>query len=55
MRDLIEISDPADPRIEMYRDIRERDLVSRKGLFVAEGKVVVEKLTTARITIRSHF
>lgn len=45
MPDLIEISDPADPRIEMYRDIRERDLVGRKGLFVAEGKVVVEKLT----------
>src|ERR1700712_3343488 len=29
----------------MYRDVRERDLVGRKGLFVAEGKVVVEKLT----------
>ncbi|MEW9853810.1 TrmH family RNA methyltransferase [Novosphingobium sp. M1R2S20] len=42
---LIEISDPVDPRIDMYREIRERDLVGRKGLFVAEGKVVVEKLT----------
>jgi tRNA G18 (ribose-2'-O)-methylase SpoU len=41
---LIEIHDPDDPRIEPYRDIRERDLVGRAGLFVAEGKVVVEKL-----------
>jgi tRNA G18 (ribose-2'-O)-methylase SpoU len=43
--ELIEIDDLHDPRIEAYRDIRERDLVGREGLFVAEGKVVVEKLT----------
>jgi tRNA G18 (ribose-2'-O)-methylase SpoU len=41
---LIEINDPYDARIEAYRDIRERDLVGRAGLFIAEGKVVVEKL-----------
>jgi len=45
MADLIEITDLHDPRIDVYRDIRERDLVGRDGLFVAEGKVVVEKLT----------
>jgi len=45
MANLIEIDDPGDPRIEVYRDIQERDLVGRAGLFVAEGKVVVEKLT----------
>lgn len=44
MPTLVEIHDPDDPRIEHYRDIRERDLVGRAGLFVAEGKVVVEKL-----------
>ena len=44
MANLIEINDLYDPRIEVYRDIRERDLVGRAGLFVAEGKVVVEKL-----------
>jgi tRNA G18 (ribose-2'-O)-methylase SpoU len=44
MPSLFEIHDPDDPRIECYRDIRERDLVGRAGLFVAEGKVVVEKL-----------
>ncbi len=41
---IIKVSDPADPRIEVYRNIRERDLVGRQGLFVAEGKVVLEKL-----------
>ena len=44
MPTIVPIADPADPRIEAYRDIRERDLVGRQGLFVAEGKVVLEKL-----------
>jgi tRNA G18 (ribose-2'-O)-methylase SpoU len=41
---IICIDDPADPRLEPYRDVRERDLVGRQGLFLAEGKVVIEKL-----------
>jgi tRNA G18 (ribose-2'-O)-methylase SpoU len=40
----ITVHDPADPRIAAYRDIRERDLVGREGLFVAEGEVVVRIL-----------
>lgn len=44
MPSILPITDPHDPRIEAYRDIRERDLVGRQGLFVAEGKVVVEKV-----------
>ncbi len=40
----VEISDPEDPRIEVYRDIRERDLVGRRDRFVAEGRVVLEIL-----------
>lgn len=44
MPSLVQITDADDPRIEAYRDIRERDLVGREGLFVAEGQVVVEKL-----------
>lgn len=47
MPTIIPIDEPADPRIEIYRDIRERDLVGRSGLFVAEGKVVVEKLVAS--------
>jgi tRNA G18 (ribose-2'-O)-methylase SpoU len=40
----IAINDPADPRIAAYRAIRERDLVGREGLFIAEGEVVVRVL-----------
>ena len=40
----IRIEDIGDPRIAAYRDIRERDLVGRQGLFVAEGKVVLSAL-----------
>ena len=41
------VSDVDDPRIEVYRAVRERDLVGRDGLFVAEGRVVLEKLARA--------
>ncbi|WP_442582564.1 TrmH family RNA methyltransferase [Mesorhizobium sp. ASY16-5R] len=44
---LIRIDDPHDPRIAAYRDVRERDLVGRRGLFVAEGKVVLDVLLSA--------
>jgi tRNA G18 (ribose-2'-O)-methylase SpoU len=37
----ITVSDPDDPRVAAYRDIRERDLVGRQGLFVAEGETVL--------------
>lgn len=44
---IIHITDPDDPRIEAYRDVRERDLVGRQGLFIAEGEVVVRRLVAA--------
>ncbi len=47
MQRLIRISDPEDPRIAAFRDIRERDLVGREGRFVAEGRVVLNVLLTA--------
>jgi len=47
MPKIVTIDDPGDARIEAYRDIRERDLVGRDGMFVAEGKVVLEKLVSA--------
>jgi tRNA G18 (ribose-2'-O)-methylase SpoU len=40
----IAIDDPADPRLMPYRDIRERDLVGRRGLFIAEGETVLRVL-----------
>jgi tRNA G18 (ribose-2'-O)-methylase SpoU len=44
MPHIIPIDDRFDPRLEPYRDVRERDLVGRAGLFLAEGKVVIEKV-----------
>jgi tRNA G18 (ribose-2'-O)-methylase SpoU len=38
---LIPIDDPADPRVEPFLNVRERDLVGRQGRFVAEGEVVL--------------
>lgn len=51
---LTRIDDPADPRLDDYRAVRERDLVSRKGVFVAEGRLVVRTLLTeSRFRCRS--
>src|SRR5690606_19717572 len=45
---LTRIDDPHDPRIAAYLDIRERDLAGRQGRFIAEGKVVLDVLLSAR-------
>src|ERR1700689_2807601 len=42
------IDDPDDPRIAAYRAVRERDLVGRDGLFIAEGEVVLRALLRSR-------
>jgi tRNA G18 (ribose-2'-O)-methylase SpoU len=47
MPELLRVSDPDDLRIAAFRDIRERDLVGRRGLFVAEGTVVLNVLAGA--------
>ncbi|MBD0414478.1 TrmH family RNA methyltransferase [Oryzicola mucosus] len=44
----IPIDDPADPRVAAYLNIRERDLTGREGRFIAEGKVVLNVLFSAR-------
>ncbi|CAN5434634.1 RNA methyltransferase [soil metagenome] len=51
----ISITDPDDPRVAAYRDIRERDLTGREGLFIAEGEVVVRTLASpaSRCGVRS--
>ena len=40
----IRIDDPDDARVAAYHSIRERDLAGRDGMFVAEGKVVLNVL-----------
>lgn len=47
MANLFRIDDPGDPRLEAYRAVRERDLAGRDGLFIAEGRVVLEKAVAA--------
>lgn len=49
MPNLIPIDDPADPRVAGYAQVRERDLVGRQGLFVAEGEVVLRMLAASRL------
>ena len=44
----IRIDNPADPRVAPYLTIRERDLAGRHGRFIAEGKVVLNVLFSAR-------
>lgn len=41
---IIRIESADDPRIAGYREVRERDLVGRQGLFIAEGEVVLRVL-----------
>jgi tRNA G18 (ribose-2'-O)-methylase SpoU len=43
----VRITDPDDPRIAPFRDIRERDLVGREGRFIAEGEVVLRAMARA--------
>lgn len=47
MPTVITIEDPGDARLEPYRAVRERDLARREGLYVAEGRVVLEKAVQA--------
>ena len=44
MTAIVPIDDPADPRIEPYVQVRERDLAGRGGGLIAEGEVVVRVL-----------
>ncbi|MBS0412405.1 MAG: RNA methyltransferase [Proteobacteria bacterium] len=54
MPDIIPITEPDDPRIAAFRDIRERDLVGRRGLFIAEGEVVLRALARAHARGTGH-
>jgi tRNA G18 (ribose-2'-O)-methylase SpoU len=41
---IINITDSDDVRLEPYRHVRERDLLGRDGMFIAEGKIVLSIL-----------
>jgi tRNA G18 (ribose-2'-O)-methylase SpoU len=55
--DLVEISDPDDPRLADYRDLRDvalrKNLEAEHGLFLAEGEKVVRRAVEAGYDARS--
>lgn len=42
----IPITNPDDPRLEDFRNVRDADLLGRRGVFMAEGRFVVRTLLT---------
>src|SRR5215470_3945726 len=50
---VIVIDGADDPRVAEYRDIGDHDRLLAQGLFVAEGRLVVERLIDDRLPIRS--
>lgn len=57
MAELVEISDPSDPRLEDYRDLRDvelrKSLETSEGLFLAEGEKVVRRAVAGGFEPRS--
>jgi len=49
MPTIIDIADPEDLRVAMFRAVRERDVVGREGGFIAEGEVVLWALARSRL------
>ena len=41
---VIPIQSPGDPRISDYRDLKDRDLIGERGVFMAEGELVIRRL-----------
>src|SRR5262249_43759492 len=54
---IIDVVDPADPRLDDFRDLnsvdRRPDLPSGKGLVIAEGVLVVQRMLASRFTPRA--
>ncbi|MCH2138714.1 MAG: RNA methyltransferase [Phycisphaerales bacterium] len=44
-----------DPRVDVYRDVRDRDLRGREGLFMAESEMVVRRLLRTPERLQSIF
>jgi tRNA G18 (ribose-2'-O)-methylase SpoU len=57
MAELIDISDPGDPRVDDFRDLttadRRPDRPGGRGLVIAEGTVVVERLLASAYPVRA--
>jgi tRNA G18 (ribose-2'-O)-methylase SpoU len=57
MSPVIDVADPADPRLDDFRDLnsvdRRPDLPSGKGLVIAEGVLVVQRMLASRFRPRA--
>ena len=57
MAELVEVTNPSDPRLADYRDLRDvqlrRHLEAAEGLFIAEGEKVVRRAVEAGFEVRS--
>ncbi|MCP9271598.1 RNA methyltransferase [Mycolicibacterium sp. CAU 1645] len=57
MSAVIDVDDPADPRLDDFRDLnsidRRPDLPTGKGLVIAEGVLVVQRMLLSRFTPRA--
>ncbi|HXV00446.1 MAG TPA: RNA methyltransferase [Caulobacteraceae bacterium] len=49
MTRVVAIEDADDPRIALFREVRERDVIGRRGGFIAEGEVVLRVLARSRL------
>lgn len=50
----VPVADPDDPRVALYRGVRDPDLLRDHGVFLAEGRLVVQRLLRdPRFRIRS--
>lgn len=50
---IFRVDDHDDPRLNDYRDIPDAELAVRRGLFVAEGRLLTERLLTSGFDTRS--
>jgi tRNA G18 (ribose-2'-O)-methylase SpoU len=54
---VVDVDDPADPRLDDFRDLnsidRRPDLPSGRGLVIAEGVLVVQRMLMSRFTARA--
>jgi tRNA G18 (ribose-2'-O)-methylase SpoU len=57
LSEVIDVSDPADPRLDDFRDLnsvdRRPDLPTGKGLVIAEGVLVAQRMLVSRFTPRA--
>ncbi|MCV7280655.1 RNA methyltransferase [Mycolicibacterium flavescens] len=57
MSDVIDVADPADPRLDDFRDLnsvdRRPDLPTGKGLVIAEGVLVAQRMLASRFVPRA--